>query len=139
MAGAPKLADHGEIGGGHTRPDVIRSVSHGTSADYLAARIKRDHPDIAEKPLLLDFRAGGFGHPNPSAAQSLLRWPEKPWGQSLALPHFWWKGISPRAVIPLEANAVLGSPASCCQFAIGAARKIDKGAALQDVAAPRWP
>src|SRR3954453_19135819 len=57
----------------------------------------------------------------------------------VALPHFWWKGISPRAVIPLEANAVLGSPASCCQFAIGAARKIDKGAALQDVAAPRWP
>src|SRR4051812_24255677 len=56
-----------------------------------------------------------------------------------ALPHFWWKGISPRAVIPLEANAVLGSAASCCQFAIGAARKIDKGAALQDVAAPRWP
>src|SRR3954452_19958668 len=55
---------------------------------------------------------------------------------SSALPHFWWKGISPRAVIPLEANAVLGSPASCCQFAIGAARKIDKGAALQDVAAP---
>src|SRR4051794_18234163 len=44
----------------------------------------------------------------------------------LALPHFWWKGISPRAVIPLEANAVLGSPASCCQFAIGAARKIER-------------
>ena len=58
---------------------------------------------------------------------------------AVALPHFWWKGISPRAVIPLEANAVLGSPASCCQLAIGAAQKIDKGAALQDVAAPRWP
>src|SRR4051794_22633752 len=65
----------------------------------------------------------------------------KDWASPLggALPHFWWKGISPRAVIPLQANAVLGSPASCCQFAIGAARKIDKGAALQDVAAPRWP
>src|SRR3954454_3120349 len=50
------------------------------------------------------------------------------WGSPLgvALPHFWWKGISPRAVIPLEANAVLGSPASCCQFAIGAARKIER-------------
>src|SRR3954466_8106308 len=70
---------------------------------------------------------------------------------SMAPPHPGWAncypgaevqgrtGPSPRAVIPLEANAVLGSPASCCQFAIGAARKIDKGAALQDVAAPRWP
>src|SRR4051812_26642938 len=43
-----------------------------------------------------------------------------------ALPHFWWKGSSPRAVIPLEVNAFLGKPAACCHFAIGAARKIER-------------
>src|SRR4051795_1188854 len=45
---------------------------------------------------------------------------------SAALPHFWWKGSSPRAVIPLEVNAFLGKPAACCHFAIGAARKIER-------------
>src|SRR4051794_8143034 len=44
----------------------------------------------------------------------------------VALPHFWWKGSSPRAVIPLEVNAFLGKPAACCHFAIGAARKIER-------------
>src|SRR4051812_5293660 len=85
-------------------------------------------PEIGRPVLIRPYQA---------AATRRLRTEARP--RRLALPHFWWKGISPRAVIPLEANAVLGSPASCCQFAIGAARKIDKGAALQDVAAPRWP
>src|SRR4051812_17626316 len=49
------------------------------------------------------------------------------WAANLvALPHFWWKGSSPRAVIPLEVNAFLGKPAACCHFAIGAARKIER-------------
>lgn len=37
---------NGEIGNGRS-PDNIRPTQHGTSAEYLAGRIKRDRPDIA--------------------------------------------------------------------------------------------
>jgi hypothetical protein len=41
-----QLAEHGEIGGGHTRDDDVISgpSQHGTSAAYLVARLKRDAP-----------------------------------------------------------------------------------------------
>src|SRR4051812_29948365 len=48
MAEAPELADHGEIGRGRNRGDNVTSTERGNTADYLAARIKRDRPDIAE-------------------------------------------------------------------------------------------
>ena len=45
---APVLAEHGEIGRGRDRPDNIRSIpDYGTRSSYLAARLKRDRPDIA--------------------------------------------------------------------------------------------
>jgi hypothetical protein len=42
---APELAHHGEIGRGRNR--VGDAKSNGTTVSYLAARIKRDHPDFA--------------------------------------------------------------------------------------------
>jgi hypothetical protein len=41
------LAAHGEIGGGHGRGDYVTSVERGNTAAYLAARLRRDHPEIA--------------------------------------------------------------------------------------------
>jgi hypothetical protein len=51
----PPLAEHGEIGGGHNRPDTIMSASvpgYGTSSDYTLRRLQRDRPDLAS--LVLD-------------------------------------------------------------------------------------
>jgi hypothetical protein len=49
MARVPALAKHREIGNGRSRGDPITSTGRGTSRDYLAARIKRDRPDIAAR------------------------------------------------------------------------------------------
>jgi antitoxin (DNA-binding transcriptional repressor) of toxin-antitoxin stability system len=47
MARVKPLAKHGEVGNGRSRDsDATSTVGRGT--DYLAARIKRDHPEIAE-------------------------------------------------------------------------------------------
>jgi len=42
------LAEHGEIGNGRSR-DSNQNLSSGENADYLTARIARDHPDVHEK------------------------------------------------------------------------------------------
>lgn len=47
MRGAVPLAGHGEIGNGRGRVDDVKSTQGGNSAPYLAARLKRDHPEIA--------------------------------------------------------------------------------------------
>ena len=50
MAEAEPLMQHGEIGRGRAdedRPSDRRSIKAGENAAYLAARIKRDRPDIA--------------------------------------------------------------------------------------------
>lgn len=59
MAEAEPMAKHGEIGNGRGSPDNVRSTSadYGNRADYLAARIKRDHPDIAARVEAGEFRS----------------------------------------------------------------------------------
>ena len=61
MADAEPLAEHGNgPGRGHKRVDNIKSfdaTAGGTSADYLAARIKRDRPDIAERVEAGEYRS----------------------------------------------------------------------------------
>jgi len=47
MADAKPLLKNGEAGNGRSFDDV-KATPGGNSATYLAARIKRDHPDIAE-------------------------------------------------------------------------------------------
>ena len=52
------LAEQGEIGNGRSRVDNINSKTEGgTSASYLAAKLKRDHPDIAERLANGEFRS----------------------------------------------------------------------------------
>jgi hypothetical protein len=48
MAEAKPLAKHGEIGRGRDRGSNRTSNTRGETAAYLAARIKRERPDIAE-------------------------------------------------------------------------------------------
>jgi DNA adenine methylase len=44
------LAQHGEIGNGRSRVDIINSKTKGgTDPEYLTARIARDHPDILDR------------------------------------------------------------------------------------------
>jgi hypothetical protein len=58
MARAKPLAAHGEVGKGRGRVDNVNSKTDGgNSADYLAARIKRDRPDIAERVEAGEFRS----------------------------------------------------------------------------------
>jgi hypothetical protein len=57
MAEVQPLAQHGEIGNGRSRHDKIMSTQQGTSADYLAARIKRDRPDIAARVEAGEFKS----------------------------------------------------------------------------------
>lgn len=64
-AQAPKpLAAHGGIGQGRNRVDVINS-NGGTGADYLTARIARDHPAILER-----MRAGEFSSVRAAAREA---------------------------------------------------------------------
>src|SRR5262245_35370539 len=52
------LAAHGEIGGGHGRGVNHTSVQRGSgNRDYLVARLKRDHPDIARRYEAGEFRS----------------------------------------------------------------------------------
>jgi hypothetical protein len=46
-------AAHGEIGGGHSRPDNVSSGSYGTNPTYVLKRLMRDRPDLAESHLSL--------------------------------------------------------------------------------------
>ena len=43
------MPQHGEIGGGHTRPDNVRSAAFGNNPTYALKRLKRDRPDLADK------------------------------------------------------------------------------------------
>ena len=60
IAAAPKiqtLTDAGKKGGrGKKAPDNVRGFN-GNSQDYLAARINRDHPDIAERVKAGEFKS----------------------------------------------------------------------------------
>ena len=47
MAAAPVMPKHGEVGNGRSRADDVTSTDRGNSSSYLAARLKRDHPEIA--------------------------------------------------------------------------------------------
>ena len=51
MLAKKTLAKHGEIGGGHSRDDIVRSA-YGNSSAYLAARLARDHPALSARTLL---------------------------------------------------------------------------------------
>lgn len=42
------LAEHGEIGHGRSRGDIVTSTARGNEATYLVRRLKRDAPEIAE-------------------------------------------------------------------------------------------
>ncbi len=57
MAAAQDRAGHG----GDRRSDVfqgsVRSLKHGETADYLAARIKHDHPEIHKRVLAGEFKS----------------------------------------------------------------------------------
>jgi hypothetical protein len=60
MAETEALTKHGEVGNGRSRVDDVNSTSDskgGNSADYLAARIKRDRPDIAARVEAGEFRS----------------------------------------------------------------------------------
>ena len=48
LASVPDQAKRGEVGRGRSRCDKLTS-KRGTAPDYLAARLKRDRPDIAER------------------------------------------------------------------------------------------
>ena len=64
-AQAPKrLAANGEIGRGRARFDVVKPIG-GNSADYLTARIARDHPGILER-----MRAGEFSSVRAAAREA---------------------------------------------------------------------
>jgi len=60
LAAAPKiqtLTDAGKKGGrGNKAPDNVRGFS-GNSQTYLAARLRRDHPEIAERVKAGEFRS----------------------------------------------------------------------------------
>jgi hypothetical protein len=45
-AEAHPLEEHGEIGRGRNRDYNVSSNQHGNSADYLARRMRRDHPEV---------------------------------------------------------------------------------------------
>ena len=50
IAAAPKLATHGRpTKGNENKGDFITLKARGTSKEFLAARINRDHPEIAER------------------------------------------------------------------------------------------
>jgi hypothetical protein len=53
----PALAEHGEIGRGRDRGDNITSEERGTSSAYLAAKLRRDHPEIADRMARGEFRS----------------------------------------------------------------------------------
>jgi hypothetical protein len=53
-----ELARHGEVGNGRSRGAVITSTKRGeTSAEYLTARIARDHPDILQRMQAGEFKS----------------------------------------------------------------------------------
>ena len=64
-----ELAEHGEIGGGHTGGRVCdtKSVSDQTDATYVVARLNRDRPDLAEKVMAGDIS------PNAAAVEAGFR------------------------------------------------------------------
>jgi hypothetical protein len=47
MIAAPEMPEWGEVGNGRSRVDDVKSTQGGNSSSYLAARLKRDHPDLA--------------------------------------------------------------------------------------------
>jgi len=49
IAAAPKLAKHGEVGNGRRGDNVTSKPERGNRQSYLAARLRRDHPEIAKK------------------------------------------------------------------------------------------
>jgi hypothetical protein len=60
MAEAEPLAEHGgdrKSGAAQDQGDDVTLIERGNSADYLAARIKRDRPDIAERVEAGEFRS----------------------------------------------------------------------------------
>ncbi len=59
LAQAPKdLAAHGEVGRGRDRGCVTTSIKgRERGADYLAARIARDRPDILERMKANEYRS----------------------------------------------------------------------------------
>jgi hypothetical protein len=51
-AALPEIAElpaHGEIGGGHTRVDNVKSAEGGNSQAYLLRRLQRDNPELVEQ------------------------------------------------------------------------------------------
>jgi hypothetical protein len=53
----PALAEHGEIGRGRDRDDNVISNQQGNSSAYLAAKLRRDHPEIADRMMRGEFRS----------------------------------------------------------------------------------
>ncbi len=58
---AGPLAAHGEIGNGRSRGVDNTSTRGSTNADYLAARIKRDHPEIHNRMKAGEYLARCMG------------------------------------------------------------------------------
>lgn len=54
---AKPLAKHGEIGNGRSRGAVSTSKRGSTSAEYLAARIARDRPDVLKRMKAGEFKS----------------------------------------------------------------------------------
>ena len=58
LAAAPKLATHGRpTKGNENKGDFITLKARGTSKEFLAARINRDHPEIAERVKAGEFKS----------------------------------------------------------------------------------
>jgi hypothetical protein len=66
MGRVKPLAKRGEIGRGRNRDGVTNSIPKGTNADYLAARIKRDRPDIAVRVERGEADPDGTSAPEPA-------------------------------------------------------------------------
>lgn len=78
LADAPALAEPHRPPA--DKPKQIRVKQHGTSADYLAARIKRDRPDIAER-----MKGGEFRSVRAAAIEAGIVRPPTPIEQALKL------------------------------------------------------
>lgn len=58
MRSAKPRPKNGEVGNGRSSFDNIKATVGGTSSAYLASRIKRDHPDVAQAVERGEFRSG---------------------------------------------------------------------------------
>lgn len=58
MAAAPKLATHGRpTKGNENKGNIVTLKARGNSKEFLAARINRDHPEIAERVKAGEFKS----------------------------------------------------------------------------------